>query len=172
MVKLLGAGLILFAAFAIGFQLKQRLAEHVRQLLAFQEMLLMLDRELSFARTALDEAFLHIAGQGKEPFSGLLMEVAGRMRKEREATLQEIWRSAVEHRREEFYFSEEEFYILTGLSENFGYLDVQMQVGNIALYVRQVEYRISKARDELALKQKMYQYLSVMCGLFLILILI
>ncbi len=172
MVKLLGAGLVLFAAFAVGFQLKQRLTEHLRQLEGLKEMLLMLDREFSFARATLDEAFLHIAGQGKEPFSGLLMEVAGRMRKEREATLREIWGSAVEHRREEFYFSEEEFFILTGLAENFGYLDVHMQVNNIALYVQQVEHKINQARDELAVKQKMYQYLSVMCGLFLILILI
>lgn len=172
MVKLLGAGLVLFAAFAVGFQLKQRLAEHVRQLEGLKEMLLMLSGEFSFARTTLDEAFLHIAGQGKEPFCSLLTEVAGRMSKERESTLQEIWRSAVEHHREAFFFSEEEFLILTGLAENFGYLDVHMQVNNIALYVQQVEHKINQARDELAVKQKMYQYLSVMCGLFLILILI
>lgn len=172
MVKLLGAALVLFVAFATGFQLKQRLTEHLRQLLGMKELLVMLSGELTFARTTLDEAFLHIAGQGKEPFGALLREVAARMSKERETTLHEIWLSAVEGHKEDFFFDHEEFAILTGLSENFGYLDVKMQLANIGLYIQQVEHKIKKAQDELAVKQKMYQYLSVMCGLFLILILI
>ncbi len=172
MVKLLGAALVLFVAFTTGFQLRQRLAEHLRQLLGMKEMLVMLSGELTFARTTLDEAFLHIAGQGKEPFGALLQEVAGRMNKEREATLHDIWLSAVERHKEELFLDREEFSILTGLSENFGYLDVQMQLANIGLYIQQTEHAITRAQDELAVKQRMYQYLSVMCGLFLILILI
>lgn len=172
MVKILGAGLILFAAFAFGLQLKQKLAQHLKQLIGFKEMLLMLSAELSYLRAPLPEAFTHIAEQGKEPFGPLLLEVAGQMQEEQKRPLSEIWTEAVLRRRDTFYFTEEEFGILGGLSKNFGYLDVQMQLSNIALYVQQVEHYIEKASKELAVKQKMYQYLSVMCGLFLILILI
>ena len=62
--------------------------------------------------------------------------------------------------------------MLKGLGENFGYLDIQMQLNHLALDIQQVETRIGQAQQELAAKQKMYQYLSIMSGLFLILLLI
>lgn len=172
MLKLAGAGLIIFAAVILGIQLKQRLAQHVNQLIGFKEILLMLSGEMSYARTPLTEAFRNIANRGKEPFGPLLIEVAGRLEQERESTLSDIWKSAVENRRKAFYFSEEELDMLKGIGENFGYLDIQMQLNHLTLYIKQVETRIGQAQQELAAKQKMYQYLSVMSGLFLVLLLI
>lgn len=172
MLRLLGCGLILGAAAVLGLQLKQRLTEHLRQLLGFKEMLHMLSSEISYAKTPLAEAFLHISGQGKEPFGRLLGEVSKRLGEEREKSLYEIWQSAVSNHRDSFYFTREEFQILTDFGENLGYLDIKMQLNHIALYIQQVENRIVQAQEELAAKQKMYQYLSVMCGLFLILILL
>lgn len=172
MLKLTGAGLIIFAAVALGIQLKQRLAQHVEQLIRFKEILLMLSGEMSYARTPLTEAFQNIAVRGKEPFGPLLAEVAGRLEQERESTLSHIWQSAVEHQKKAFCFSKEEFELLKGIGQNFGYLDIQMQLNHLNLYIRQVETRIGQAQQELAARQKMYQYLSVMSGLFLVLLLI
>lgn len=172
MLKLAGACLILAAGAVFGFQMKQRLAEHVQQLIGLKEMLLMLSGEMSYAKAPLTEAFRHIAVQGKAPFDRMLTEVSEGLEQERDKTLQEIWEKAVFHHKEEFFFSAEEFQILTGLGKNLGYLDIQMQMNHISLYLQQVEGRIVQAQNELAAKQKMYQYLSVMSGLFLILILI
>ena len=152
-------------------QLKQRLYEHVRQLISFKEMLLMLSGEMSYARAPLAEAFSHIGEQGREPFSAMLADVSESLKRERGRTLGEIWKEAVE-KHKSIFFSQEEFHILEGVGDNFGYLDIQMQLNNIALYVQQVEQKISEAQGELAVKQKLYQYLSVMCGLFVILLLI
>lgn len=172
MLKLTGAGLIIFAAVVLGIQLKQRLAQHVSQLMGLKEMLLMLSGEMSYARATLTEAFQNIAARGKNPFGPLLTEVAGRLEQERDSPLADIWQSAVEHHKKTFYFSEEELNMLRKLGDNFGYLDIQMQLNHLTLYIRQVENRIGQAQQELAARQKMYQYLSVMSGLFLILLLI
>lgn len=172
MLKLLGAGLILSAAAILGVQLKQRVAEHLRQLVSFKEILLMLSGEMTYARTPLSEAFLHIAQRGKEPYGSLLRAVSSRMEQERGRDLDEIWRSEVQGRKRTFLLSDEELKLLMNMGENFGYLDLEMQLGYIALLIQQVENSIVLAQGELSAKQKMYQYLSVMCGLFLILILI
>ena len=172
MLKLTGICLILGVAAVVGLQLKHRLHMHLKQLIGFKEMLLMLSGEMSYARTPLTEAFRNIAARGKEPFGPLLAEVAGRLEQERGKSLYDIWKSAVEHQSKAFYFSEEEFCMLKGLGENFGYLDIQMQLNHMALDIQQVETRIGQAQQELAAKQKMYQYLSIMSGLFLILLLI
>lgn len=172
MLKLLGACLILSAAIVLGMQLRQQLSEHVRQLMAFKEVLTMLAGEISYGKTPLAEAFRHIAERGKEPFGQFLLEVADRMEQERSRTLYDIWQEAVKKHSETFIFSKEEIQMLTKLGENFGYLDVQMQLKHLAIYEQQAEEKLLQAQQELAVKQKLYQYLSVMSGLFLILLFI
>lgn len=172
MIKILGAALILFVSFLFGLQQKQRLWEHVKQLVGCKELLFMLSGEMSYAKAPLLEAFCHISARGKEPFSSFLKEVASEMETKREQPLSNIWRSALRRRRDEFYFSQEEFELLESLGDNFGYLDVQMQLNHLNLCMQQLDAKIVQAQGELAAKQKLYQYLSVMCGLFFILILL
>ena len=172
MLKVIGACLILGTAAVFGLQLKNQVSMHLKQLIGFKEMLLMLSGEMSYAKTPLTEAFQNIAARGREPFGPLLLEVAERLEQERESPLSDIWQSAVEHQKKTFYFSKEELFMLKDLGGNFGYLDIQMQLNHLALYIQQVESRIGQAQQELTAKQKMYQYLSVMSGLFLILLLI
>ncbi len=172
MLKIAGAGLILVTAIILGLQMKQGLWEHVRQLIGLKEMLQMLSGEISYAKTPLTEAFRHVALRVKEPFCWLLVEVADSMEREREKTLYEIWEKAVKHQRRNISFSEEELAILSGVGENFGYLDIQMQLNHLALYIQQTEDKIVQAQQELAVKQKLYQSLSVMSGLLLILLFI
>ena len=172
MLKLIGAGLILASAIIFGIQLKQRLAQHLLHLIGLKEILLMLAGEMTYAKTPLTEAFRNIAARGKEPFGSLLNEVADRIEKERELPLADIWKSSLARHKNAFVFSKEEVSIFSGLGDNFGYLDIQMQLNHLTLYIEQIETKIQQAKQELSVKQKMYQYLSIMSGLFLILLLL
>ena len=172
MLKAIGAGLILSVGILWGMQMKYRLAEHLRQLICLKEVLLMLVGEISYAKAPLREAFVHIFDMGKAPFGELLKEVSDRLEQEREKNLYEIWKGAIENHKEQIFFSGEEFAMLERLGENLGYLDIEMQVNHLELYKQQVEAKITQAQQELAVRQKMYQYLSLMSGLFVILILI
>lgn len=172
MLKLAGAGLILFASLVYGLQLKMKLSEHVKQLIGLKEILLMLSGEISYTKTPLGEAFWHIAAQGREPFGGVLKEVARQMETDREQGLSRIWKDTLTARRDCFYFTEEEWELLLALGENFGYLDAKMQLNHISLTIQQIDTKIVQAQGELAAKQKVYQCLSILGGLFCILILI
>ncbi len=172
MLKLLGAGLILSVCTLYGLQMKQRLFQHVQQLIGCKEVLLMLCGEISYARAPLREAFLHIAAQGKEPFGSFLEDVAARMEQEQQKPLSEIWSSALLGHQDEICFTREEQKLLQSIGENFGYLDVQMQLGHLNLCIQQLEAAIIRSQEELSAKQKLHQSLSVLGGLFLILILL
>ena len=83
-----------------------------------------------------------------------------------------FWSSLVEREEKEFLFTKEELGLLKRAGENFGYLDGQMQLKNLELYISQTEVFIEKAQGELKDRQKVAGALSWMCGLFLIILLI
>ena len=171
MLKLAGSILIITVSALYGWKVKRELAEHVRQLVGMKEMFLMLWGEISYTRTPLKEAFLQIAFQNKEPFSGFLKKAAEGL-KENEESIGIYWSRLVEQEAEKFLFNQEERGLLQRAGENFGYLDGQMQLKNLELYMEQTEVLIQKAQAELKDRQKLSGVLSLMCGLFLVILLV
>ncbi len=171
MLKIAGSVLIVLTSVLYGWKIRQELQEHVQQLIGMKEMFLMLWGEISYTRTPLKEAFLQIASQNKEPFSSFLEEAARRL-DENEESVGCFWNGLVEQERGRFLFEEEEYQVLKRAGENFGYLDGQMQLKNLELYIGQTEVLIKKAQEELRDKKKLSGVLSVMCGLFLIILLV
>ena len=158
-------------SFLYCWQVRRELQEHVEQLVAMKEMFLMLWGEISYTRTPLKEAFLQIASQGKEPFSSFLLKAAEEL-EENESSMGCFWNRLVEQESNKFLFNEEERGLLQRAGENFGYLDGQMQLKNLELYMEQAEVLIRKAQKELKDKQKVSSVLSLMCGLFLVILLL
>ena len=171
MLKLAGSILVITVSVLYGWQVRRELQEHVEQLVAMKEMFLMLWGEISYTRTPLKEAFLQIAAQGKEPFSSFLLKAAEEL-EENESSMGCFWNRLVEQESNKFLFNEEERGLLQRAGENFGYLDGQMQLKNLELYMEQAEVLIRKAQKELKDKQKVSSVLSLMCGLFLVILLL
>lgn len=170
-MKIAGSILIAAASILYGWKIRTELQEHVEQLVGMKEMFLMLWGEISYARTPLKEAFLQIASQNKEPFSSFLQKAAEEMG-ENEESMGSFWNRLVEQEAGHFLFTREEQGLLRRAGENFGYLDGQMQLKNLELYIGQAEVLIRKAQEELKDRQRVSGTLSVMCGLFLIILLI
>lgn len=171
MLRAAGCLLIVTAAVWYGTRLAGELREHVEQLVAMKEMFLMLSGEIAYTRTPLKEAFLQIAEQNKEPFAGFLKEAAKGL-EQNEESMGTYWRELVEREKHRFLFSREEENLLKRAGENFGYLDGAMQLKNLELYMEQAEELIKQSRQELKERQKLYRCLSLMCGLFVIILLI
>lgn len=171
MLKLTGSILIAIVSVLYGWKMQQELQEHVRQLVGMKEMFLMLWGEISYTRTPLKEAFLQIASQNKEPFSSFLEKAAEGL-EENEESIGSFWGCLVEKEADSFLLDGEERRILKQAGENFGYLDGQMQLKNLELYIEQTEVLIQKAQGELKDRKKVSGVLSVMCGLFLIILLV
>lgn len=61
---------------------------------------------------------------------------------------------------------------LKAIGMQMGYLDEQMQLGTIDLYLEQLSFVIQKTREELVMKKRLCNCLGVMGGIFLVIILI
>lgn len=83
-----------------------------------------------------------------------------------------FWSRLVDQEAGNFYFTREEFGLFKRAGENFGYLDTQMQLKNLELYMEQTEGLLRKAQKELEDRQKVARILSLTCGLFLVILLI
>ena len=83
-----------------------------------------------------------------------------------------FWKRMVDEEAGRFLLTPEEQGLLKRAGENFGYLDGQMQLKNLELYIGQAETLIQKAQEELKDRQRLSATLSLMCGLFVIILLI
>lgn len=162
---------MLTMAVLYGWRLSMEQQEHLEQLLSMKEMFLMMAGEISYTKTPLREAFFRIAEQNKEPFSGFLKQAAEGL-KENQESMGAYWKKLVDGEKERFLLSKEEREMLKRAGENFGYLDGQMQLKNLELYIGQAEVMIEQFQKELKEKQKLAQTLSVMCGVFVIILLL
>ena len=171
MLKALGSLLVFAASVLYGWKVRAEYAEHVEQLVGMKEMFLMLWGEISYARTPLQEAFLQIAAQGKEPFSSFLEKAAGEMEGQ-EGSMGSFWKRMVDEEAGGFLPTPQgqggpkrgggEFWFLGGGEER----------KNLELYIGQAETLIQKAQEELKDRQRLSATLSLMCGLFVIILLI
>ena len=58
------------------------------------------------------------------------------------------------------------------LGEGLGYLDLEMQLSTMELYLEQLEGDIQRAEEEIQSKQRLYRSLGVAGGIFLVILLI
>ena len=56
--------------------------------------------------------------------------------------------------------------------ENMGYLDNEMQIHSIDLYIEELEYEISKMTEQMSTNTKVFKCLGIMAGLFVVIMLI
>ena len=69
-------------------------------------------------------------------------------------------------------FSEDELLIIKRLGDNLGYMDKQMQIDSVELYLQELEEKIEILLDELRQKGKLYYTLGISFGIVVVLIII
>lgn len=171
-MKLLGAILILASATGIGISLSVDVKRYGMELRLLKQMVYMLRGEIKYTKTPLLEAFSSIAVRMPEPFSSFLREVAAEMEMMDGRSFGEIWREQIGRKLSDTRLKREDKEQLGALGESLGYLDLEMQLSTIGLYLEQLEIRIQDAQESVGAKQKLYKSLGVAGGIFLIILLI
>ena len=84
----------------------------------------------------------------------------------------QLWQAQIDRCLSKTHLRKEEKEQLAALGEVLGYLDLDMQLSSIELYLEQLELAIAQSREALATKQKLYQSLGVAGGIFLVILLV
>lgn len=172
MLKLIGSLLILTSAAGMGLSFSADLKKHCMELRLLKQLIYMLRGEIKYTKTPLPEAFSNMADRLPEPFGPFLRETAEEMRGMEGKSFCELWREQVEKCLSGTRLTKEEREQLGDLGEVLGYLDLEMQLSSLELYLERLELCIREAQETMAAKQKLYQSLGVAAGIFLVILLI
>lgn len=171
-MKLLGICLILGSSTAIGFFLSNRLKERIEELESIKKLLMMLRGEIKYNHAALSEAFQTIARRMDNLYGRLLSHVSEEMDSMDGQTLMQIWERSVNESLKESALNREDREKFISLGGQLGYLDIEMQLGTIELYLEQLEEEIKNARENLKRNGKLYQTMGVITGIFVVILMV
>ncbi len=151
---------------AFGFQKSYELQLHAKELEELKQIFIMLKNEMQYARTSLDEMFLHASRRVDGVYQLWLNRLSEDLRRRRKGTFQEIWMQSLQALEKDLHFTKQE-------------VDELRQIGNhisdtesLEMYLGQLDVSIEYARKESADKKKMYQSMGILGGIFLVIILL
>lgn len=170
MLKLAGIVFIVTGAAGIGRYLCSYLKQHTLQLIAFREIFAQMDAGREYLRLPYAELLRKTAKGKQEIFAEILYEIADEMEKNREGDAGVLWEAAFRKQRKRLFLKEEEKDLLFALARALMLEGDHTQVAKI--YFMQLEDKIRQAMEEKKEKQKLYGTVSILGGLFLIILLL
>lgn len=170
MLKFAGIFFILTGAGGFGRYLIRNLNLHLKHLMECREIFTRMDTGREYLCLPCDQLLRRAAKGRSELFAGILEEVAEEMEKNREADAKTLWQQAFSKRKDVLCLKEEETELLLELS---GCLLLEENHTKAAqIYFMQLEDKIVQAMEEKKEKQKLYGTVSVLLGLFLVILLL
>ncbi len=172
MTGFLGAVLVIASSAGIGFSYSFRLGQRLEQLRQLQRMTLLLKGEISYGCAALPEALSSIGRKLPEPFARFLGRVASRLREYPDKSFQQVFQEEVKKNFRQSALSAKDKEALMQMGAFLGYLDKDMQLRTMDLYLQELDRDILAASESIPGKQKLCKSLGIFGGLFLVLLLI
>ena len=172
MQKIIGAILIILASGGIGVTKGLELQKYLRELELLKQLFWMLKREIQYTKAPFSEAFSHIGRRMEGAQGEWLLYLAEQIEEKAGATFFELWTESIDRCLIKSQLKNKDKEELKAIGMQMGYLDEQMQLGTIDLYLEQLSFVIQKTREELVMKKRLCNCLGVMGGIFLVIILI
>ena len=172
MLKILGSVLVLACSAGLGAAGSLDLKRHCMELRLLKQAVYMLRGEIKYSKAPLPEAFAALAERIPGPFSEFFARLAEEMSRPGGKNLDVLWKEEIGHSLRQSSLKRDEKEKLGQLGEGLGYLDLEMQLSTIELYLEQLEEDIALSQEEIRTKQKLYQSLGVAGGIFLVILLV
>ncbi|MCI8418660.1 MAG: hypothetical protein HFI33_14395 [Lachnospiraceae bacterium] len=172
MLKIVGSILILCCSAGLGMAGSQDLKKHCMELRILKQAVYMLRGEIKYSKAPLPEAFGALAARVASPFGEFFLNLERELGLQDGRSLSQLWREGVKQELRTTCLSREEKERLQQLGEGLGYLDLEMQLSTIQLYLEQLDGDIARAQEEIRTKQKLYRSLGVAGGIFLVILLV
>lgn len=172
MLKLLGSILIITATTGIGYTTGRDLKIRLEHLRYIKKLMLMLRGEIKYLKAPLGEAFLSVSKRARQPFSLFFERIALEIESLSCESFYAIWCKYIDEELSKIKLNKKDCQTLKRVGEHLGYMDKEMQLGMIDLYVEQLDEEIKVAKESNDEKIKVYRCLGITVGLFAVLIII
>lgn len=166
-MRMIGAVCVIVGTTSMGFLCSWKYEKRIVRLEEIYGMLLMLHGEIECRDAAFFEAFLSIGRQSSGVIKQFSEELAERIHSGSGQPFFEIWQDAVAVHFSDGVVTEADRDLLVCFGEKLGYLDKQMQLNTIQLFMKQIQERRSELQHQLPEKCKVSKCLGIVTGIFL-----
>ena len=172
MLKIAGAGLVIFSCSALGYSKSIHMTRRLQQLREIEKMVFLILGEITYRREALPEALGTVAYRLPEPLAGFLKEVSEAAGQYQGACFQEIFKEKAKTYLSGTALCPKDLEEFLQLGAYLGYLDITMQKNTITLYLEQLKREMENLQREMPAKQKLYRSMGTLGGIFLAIMLL
>jgi stage III sporulation protein AB len=170
-MKWIGALLFIAATTWGGIEWSRNLNNRPRHIRQLKNALQILEAEILYSQLPLQEVFTTIAGQIPQPARSFFQEL-GRGMEGRTPDLFTIWDKQVQAFVNRSCLTHNEQEILQQFGRTLGQYDFEQQQKHIRLTVSHLERELEEARDNRNKYGKMAKSLGLLCGIFIVILLI
>lgn len=172
MLKVIGIILILAGCSAMGIYYAYLVNERYANSERVKKALICLRGEIRFGHTPLPEALESVANHSNGIIKRFFWGTAAELKKGTARPFVQIWEEQVAHCFTGNSLHSEIITEMKELGQTLGFLDREMQVNTLNLYLERVEVLLERQNREKREKIRLYQLLGVMGGVFLTILII
>jgi len=170
MIKLIGALLIIGASTMYGFYRASSYAERPRQIRQLIHAVNRLATEISYGSTPLPDALDKLSHQLHRPLDRMFQEAAIRLRRERNATVRQVWQETVDRYWALTAMKSPEKEAFIELGSTLGVSDRENQLKFLELAKHQLQHEEAAAREEQMRFEKLSRTLGVLGGALIVIL--
>lgn len=170
-IKLLGMFLVMAGSLGIGVLYRIRYINRMNNLRECERAMLILQGEMEYGHTPLLEACEEVADRIGGEVGTFFSQIADKLRAN-EGAFDDIWCQTAQCVLTTAQMEKEERREWEKVGDTLGYLDLEMQLNTIQLYVNRLKIRMGQMEKESHKRLRMYPVLGMFCGILICLLLV
>jgi len=171
-LKIIGCILVIASSSGIGFFFSNEMRCRINDLKELRKLIALLRGDIRYASTPLPEAISTIARRHTGGFQPFFTSVSIKLHEFSGLTFSGIWKEAVEKELLDTSLAKQDKLHLIQFGDNLGYLDKDMQLNTLDLYITQLEDEIVDLSKTAKEKAYLYNSLGIMAGIFISIIML
>lgn len=170
--KIVGCILIILSSTLMGFYYSNELKSRVNNLKELRKLIVLLRGDIRYGNTPLPEAICAIARRHEGSFKVFFVRLSEKLGEHSGNTFAQVWMEAVNSELLNTSLNKKDKSGLIQFGENLGYLDKEMQINTLDLFLTQLEDEINELSKTAKEKSYLYSTLGIMAGIFVSIILL
>lgn len=172
MLKLLGSLMIMTASVGLAYTIRRDMIKHLGLLYEIRKMLIDISYAASESMQPVEILLGCFVCTRDKRLNDACRRIAGILMEKKEEDGSRVWQDVFGAIRRELGLKREEAEILEGAGGAFFGKSVEENRKHLSLSMERLDFCIEEIRKEQKEKQRVYQTVSVMCGLLLIILLL
>lgn len=168
MIKILGAGMVFFAVAGLGFYQAGKIRKGYEELVYLKKIIVMLRGEINYSVSLMSEIFSDMSERLRDPYAEIFKRLSREMDENQGGNFSEMWNEIVIKSLRGSILCDKDSDKLKELGENLGFLDKDMQMNYINLYLENLNLSIEENRDKAQTDEKLSKVMGILTGIFII----